>query len=520
MKKRIFTLLTLVIIASLGMVLLTACSRDEEPEPAVQEQATPEPSPAVVPDDDDDEPDYGDAVRELVTIRSIFPGEAPTRIDDVLAEMNNRLEEDLQINLELTWSPWSDYRTRIELGIAAGEQIDWIWSGSSDMPIFYASRIIVPIDYYVEAYGQPLRDNIAPFFFDAMRIDGQLLGIPSTANTPTVNVHNAAVYREDLRLAWGLPPINTIENLELFFEAVQENEPGMYPLLSNNFQFSMMFAFGTERFLGGTGGSTAFRINDDFSVDVMPIQEATSWIESVRKMWEWNERGFIPTDILNMEAGGMFMQGMGAVSNGSAMFASERQGEISANVPNAVLADQPFHGDGPKWLGGVGGNAVYLTPLSEHGDRVIQFWGWILTNQQNFDIFTYGIEGVDFELVGDRVSFLTDYAARFPGWMFRNNNFLRFNEAVSDEYIQAVRTWDDGAIESPLAGFTFDASEVSTELAAFGGVWGGFSPAFNAGAVDTDVLLPTFIAEATAAGQERIVEEARRQIEEFLAARN
>jgi len=515
-----FKALMFLVVALLAMALFTAC-RSEEDEPAIDPDppATETPPPQQETPDPQDEVEEVPEQRDLVTIRSIFPGEAPARIDDVLAEMNIRLEADLQTNLELTWSPWSDYRTRIELGIAAGEQIDWIWSGSSDMPIFYASRIIVPIDEYVERYGQPLRDNIAPFFFDAMRIDGQLLGIPSTANTPTVNVHNAAVYREDLRVAWGLPPINTIENLEMFFEAVLENEPGMYPLLSNNFQFSMMFAFGTERFLGGTGGAVAFRINDDLSVDVMPIQEATSWYESVRKMWEWNERGFIPTDILNMEAGSMFMQGMGAVSNGSAMFASERQGEISANVPNAVLADQPFHGDGPKWLGGVGGNAVYLTPLSDHGDRVIQFWGWILTNQQNFDIFTYGIEGVDFELVGDRVSFLTDYAARFPGWMFRNMNFLRFNEAVSDAYIEAVRTWDAGAIESPLAGFTFDPSNVSTEMAAFGGVWGGFSPAFNAGAVDTDVLLPTFIAEAQAAGQDRIVEEARRQVEEFLAAR-
>jgi len=519
MKSQILKALMLLIVASLALVLFTACGSDDEPAatptPApVQE----EPPPAV--EDPPAEDDYvPEEIRELVTIRSIFPGEAPTRIDEVLAEMNNMLEADIQTNLELTWSPWSDYRTRIELGIAAGEQIDWIWSGSSDMPIFYAARLIVPLDHYVEQYGQALRDNIAPFFFDAMRIDGQLLGIPSTANTPTVNVHNAAVYREDLRLAWGLPPINNIANLELFFEAVLDNEPGMYPLLSNNFQFSMMFEFGTERFLGGTGGSTAFRINDDFSVDVMAIQDAASWYYSVRQMWEWNERGFIPTDILNMDAGSMFMQGLGAVSNGSAMFASERQGEISANVPGAVLADQPFHGDGPKWLGGVGGNAVYLTPLSEHGDRVVQFWSWILTSQQNFDVFTYGVESVDFELAGDRVSFLTDYAARFPGWMFRNMNFLRFNEEVSNAYIEAVRNWDAGAIESPLAGFTFDPSNVSTELAAFGGVWGGFSPAFNAGAVDVDVLLPTFIAEAAAAGQERIVEEARRQVEEFLAAR-
>ncbi|MCL2702849.1 MAG: ABC transporter substrate-binding protein [Defluviitaleaceae bacterium] len=453
----------------------------------------------------------------IVTIVSIFPGEPPARMEAVLGAINEKMSADIGVNLALTWQPWGEYYNKIKLDVAAGEPIDFIWMGSADLSELHNSRLIAPIDSLMAQHGSNIYANIDEMFFPSMMIGGQLLGIPSTANAPITMTGHSALYREDLRLKHDLPIPECLETIEAYLQGIADNEPDLSPLMSSSFGWSMLPLHGDEGFLGGTGGSTAVRVNHDMSVDVMPIHEAQAWLGTGAQMREWYLKGFVPSDILNMTPGPNFMNGMGAMMNGSAMSAVERQAEIAANVPGALLGGTKLHGDRLKIMGGNGGNALYLSSTSRNPEAVVKFWDWVWTSQENYDLYCYGILGEDYELTENgRITVLSDYG-NFPNWMFNNMNYLRFGVDTTDEFIETIKAWDDGAVISPLFGFSFDPSNVSTELSMFGAVWAAYSASFDSGAGDRDVILPAFIAEATAAGQGAIVEEARRQVEEFLA---
>jgi len=502
-----FMLIAVIVIGCDNTPATTPDSGNQNQGGSSNQTATPAPSAP-------DEP------APIVTIKTTYPGDEPTRMPEVLAAINEKIGQDISVNLELTWAPWSDYATKIQLDIAAGVDIDYIWSGSSDLASFHAQRLIAPIDDLMVQYGGPIYDTIPLTFFDTMKIDGVLLGIPMTANSPISGVFHSMTFREDLRAKHNLPVPNTLDNMELFFSTIAEQEDNVWPLLSTNFGWTMLPLHGSEGFLGGTSGAAASRINPDGSVTIMPIQEAESWQRSGEKMREWYLNGWIPADILNMAPGDMFMQGLGGGTNGSALHAAENIGRITSNVPHAALGDaRMLRTGGEKWLAGNGGNAFYLSATSSNPEAVIKFLSWVVTNQDNWDLYSHGILGEDYELTPNgRIRTLSDYNI-FPDWMFKNTDFLRFDETITDEYINTIRTWDDGAQWSPLFGFVFNPAAVEIELAAFGAVWGQYTAAFDSGAGDRDIILPEFISQATAAGQMAIVEEAKRQVDEFLANR-
>ena len=460
----------------------------------------------------------GSAEGEIVTLRAIYPGEEPVRYAQTMAAINAKMEKDIGVRLELTFKPWNEYYNLVKMDIGAGEEIDFHWGGSSDLQANYALKVVAPIDEYMEAYGQSIYDNINPDLFNSMRINGLLYGIPSTGNAPISNVYHSMTYREDLRLKYNLPEPNTIENLELYMETILTNE-GIVPLQSKSTAYVIMLEFGIEDFLGGTSGSVLRGINDDGTVYALCVQDSASLMGAMKKVREWYLKGYIPTDILNSDPGASFAIGMGALTNGSALSASEQQARVASNVPGAVLRDQPFHGSGKKYLGGNGGNALYLSPTSKHPEKVIQFWAWVFASQENFDLYCYGIEGEDYVLENDRIAILegSDWGSMFPGWMFKNMNYLRFMEGITDDYIDSIKHWDDGAVMSPLANFSFNPSNVETELAQFSAVWGEYTTGLYSGALDLDVIIPEFNDRAKAAGQDKILAEVNAQLEAYFA---
>lgn len=72
------------------------------------------------------------APKEIVTIKTIYPGDEPTGTKTVLAAVNDKMGKDIGVNLELTWAPWDQYGNKVQMAVAAGEEIDWHWGGSSD----------------------------------------------------------------------------------------------------------------------------------------------------------------------------------------------------------------------------------------------------------------------------------------------------------------------------------------------------------------------------------------------------
>jgi putative aldouronate transport system substrate-binding protein len=284
-----------------------------------------------------------------------------------------------------------------------------------------------------------------------------------------------------------------------------------------------MKGFGTGQFLSGTNGAAGIEITGPRSAKVIAIQDLSAYKGAMLKAREWYLKGYQPADILNVaDDTSLLKAGAAAATAGSAMTAAETQGTISQTVPGAVLAEAVVELPGsPKYIGGNanGGNALYVSSVTKRADEVVQYWGWVIASQENYDLYSYGIKGKNYEVDNGRVRYLnTDYT-NFPSWMFKNLAFLRFPAGLSDSYIQSIKDWDKGAVVSPLTEFVFNPKNVTAELAAFAAVWGQYTNALSAGTLDLDKDLPDVVSKFKASGQDKIVAEAQKQVDEYFAGR-
>lgn len=512
LKTRLSGLLNLMIVC-IFILSLTGCGQGPtavptaSPTPVVTVEPTPTPTPTPVP-----------TPRVITTIRSIFPVQQPRGIDAILAEVNKKLDESILTKLELSWSAPEKYDESIAAAAAAGT-IDFFWLSSDKLAGYAANKLIAPIDAPMSEFGQAIYDNIGAALFDTMKIDGKLMGIPSSGNVPLCDTGNVITYREDLRLKYSLPKPDTIAGLEQYFKTIKDNEKDVLPVCGDSIATAVMKAFGQEDFLPGTGSSVAYAINVDNTVTAMAIQDAPSFKGAAAKVREWYEAGLLPKDTLGLTGiNGLLSAGTAAATGGKAFSALEQQAAVSAKVPDAVLADQPFFGSA-KYLSGNGSSALCLSQGSTNPGPVVKFWAWVLASQENYDLFCYGIEGTQYELADGRIVLLDDSYSAFPETIFNNMNYRRFPKGATDDYINTLKHWNDGAQTSPLDGFVFDAAAVKNELTKVKAVYAAYGPALNTGSAETAPLLLEFGAKLKAAGQDKIIAAAKAQIDAFLASR-
>jgi putative aldouronate transport system substrate-binding protein len=91
-------------------------------------------------------------------------------------------------------------------------------------------------------------------------------------------------------------------------------------------------------------------------------------------------------------------------------------------------------------------------------------------------------------------------------------------EADPENKWEEFKKFNESGTNSPLLGFNFDTTKVATELAAVQNVKEEFWPSLMTGTVDPEEYLPKAIEKFKAAGLDKIIEEAQRQIDEWRAA--
>lgn len=508
MTKRTGKVSALLMAAAMLLALLAGCGQSAQPVPTGSlAPATPTPAPVPTP-----------TPKPAVTIGSMFPGEEPAGLKDVFKQLNKKLEQDISVKLELSWTSTETYDADMEAALASGKQIDFLWCSPGKLAGYAGKSLIVPLDDYMAQYGQALTQNIGAPLFDLMKVDGKLMGIPSAGNVPLCGAGHVLTAREDLRLKYSLPKLDSIDNIELYLKTVHGSEPGVAPLCGNAAEV-IMPAFGPEELLGGTAGAVAFTINSGNTVTCEPLQNAASFKGAAAKVREWFIAGYIPAGMIEVKdslaqlASGKAASAVGGV----ALAALGTQGAAASAVPGAQLADVPVFG-AQKYIMSDGGSALCLTAASKKPAEVVQFWNWIVASQENYDLLNYGIKDQNYKLDGERIAYLNDSYKSFPAWMFTNMNFERYPAGASDDYIDTLKHWNDGAVVSPLLGFVFDPTPVKDIVAKVQLVYDAYAPAINAGSADTAALIAEFGAKMKAAGQDKIVTEAQKQIDAFLSA--
>ena len=148
-------------------------------------------------------------------------GSAPG-MPDVMTALNAKLKKDLNVSMDINYIGWGDMAAKYPLVLAAGEDIDWIFTANWSYYFQEASK-----GAFLELSDQALQQNMPLHYkvmskgaWDQARLpDGKLYMIPTS--TPDRKVP-LAVIRGDLRKKYGVPPVTEIRR----HRAVSQGDQG------------------------------------------------------------------------------------------------------------------------------------------------------------------------------------------------------------------------------------------------------------------------------------------------------
>lgn len=486
-------------------------------------------------------------------------------LDKVVAKYEEMTKDDpvmSRIHLDFQWVAGGDYKDKLTMSLAAQEDFDLMFCGAwHGLNTFAQQGNFADLSAYFNNDDFPgLKAAFSENFVDAMtsyirQEDGSYKkGIYGINLASFYEDSRGFMYREDLRQKYNCDPITDRDSLFAYMETVTANEPDMIgasvwnlfymdtPVYSGKHDgvysqdSTNIFGDQTRVFVGlSEDGKTVLNAvvpgDAQEEWDKMPEGYQYDFItEYAVKRTEWNpylnpNRG--GTDTVEKEA---------AIAYCPLSEFESKVKEAQERIPGSeygyyVYEDaQRSKEKGAVICDMVTNNWLVVPEWSDKVDAVMYFLDWMFGTQETHDLFQYGIEGEDWESVGEegykQLEISEDLKYTMPNYSFTlNPTYIRYSEFVLDnaelkadfDYIYDKATYR----LSPLAGFSFDAANVETEVANISALSNELQLNISLYEADeAEEKLATWHADATDVGLETVRQELITQLQAFLDAKN
>lgn len=467
-----------------------------------------------------------------------------------------------KIHLNFSWVTGGDYKDKLTMALVAQEDYDLMFCGSwHGLTTFIQQGNFADLSPYFNNDNFPgLKTAFSENFTDAMtsyirQEDGSFKsGIYGINLASFYEDSRGFMYREDLRKKYNCDPITDRDSLFAYMDAVLENEPDMIgaslwnffyidsPVYSgkhdNVYSQDNINIFGdqTRIFVGlSEDGKTVLNAvvpgDPQEEWDKMPEGYQYDFItEYAVKRTEWNP-------YLNPNRGGT-----DTVEKPAAIAycpLSEYESKVKAALETDPDTEYGFYvyedaqrnkEEGAVVCDMATNNWLVVPEWSDKVDAVMYFLDWMFGSQEAHDLFEYGIEGEDWESVGDegyrQLDISEDMKYTMPNYSLTlNPTYIRYSEFVmNDPELKADfdYMYDESTYQlSPLAGFSFDATNVETEVANISALSGELQ--LNISLYEADEAkekLQTWHSDAEDVGLETVRQELITQLQSFLDAKN
>ncbi len=521
MAKRILAMLLVAVLA----LSLAACSGGTDTSESVSDSTTS--GDTSTGSEDSGEVDLREPELVTLDIVTMASGKEESGITQVEEAMNELLEEQFNVNVNLTFLPFGSYADQTTLMLSSGEGVDLIAVYMVPYASCATTGQIMPIDDLLEEYGQGIIEELGWDMINCGRVDGELYGLTQGRD---LAASEGFVYRLDLaeELNLDMDSVKTLEDLEAVLKTVKENTENVWPVAvsaGENIRNWGWDALGDEMVNLG--------VLPDMAQDttVVNLYETDQYKDLVTTMYNWMQEGLIQADAVNTtetastltEAGTAF----GYFTNLKPYYAEENNanlqnkiGVVDNMVPALATTDRVTMG-----LWSISGSC-------EHPEAAMKVLNALYTDPEVANLYMYGVEGTHYEVVEegtitngqDRINYpegldATTTTYRKSGTWLCPNQFIGdiWGLDLPNDYWDATRDFNNEAQKSAAFGFSFDATQTPNEIAACTNVVNKYHKALVCGALDPEETLPQFNQELKDAGIDVIIEEKQAQLDAWLA---
>ncbi|MFC5470732.1 extracellular solute-binding protein [Cohnella suwonensis] len=456
-----------------------------------------------------------------VELQFYMLGDAPKDLPKVEAEINKMAEEDLNATVKFNYTTWTDWEQKYKLLLSTGQAVDLIFTADWTQFQSYAKKgAFLAIDDILPKAAPALQAFVPQDMWDAVKVNDKTYTVPATYKE---YVTNGFVWREDLRLKYNLPEINSLDTFEQYLAGIKKNEPGIQPLAIGSELRGNLSDVYREVAHSPVGGPLPYGIGIayDKPSEVYSYWGSAEQLEDLKTYKRWADSGYISKNEVNEKTVNQdkLINGTAAAMLGdNPNRYNSTLGKMKSTHPDWELGYYPF----PLIKG-------YATPVhpihngyavpvsSKNPERALAFFEKMVTDKRYNQLTQYGFEGVNYTVENGYYKMLGDNNSNgFPregmnGWAWRNPEFMLFDPS----YDGVKKIFDQlDAIQKPdiFTGFAEDYTEYQAERAALEQVEKQYLFPLLAGQVkDIEGGLTTFMDKAKQAGLEKAQESYKKQ---------
>ena len=464
---------------------------------------------------------------EKVTLRYAMPLGPGAGLEEGVKAVNEKMAADgLNIELEVIVIPFSSYSEKVTAMFAAGQPLDiiYIMQDQRNIGSFVGDDMIMPIDDLLKNYPA-LEGLYTEQQWGASTYNGSRYAVPAVWKDFS-KIYGDLTTRSDIieKHFDGKYPTDTEELYEYLkaMQAIMEKETGTkaYMWLQSLNE--------SADFLSRTYDSWPFYVDKNNSL-LLFRQDGTieSYFESEEFKMAANyfrrlyTEGLIHPDIINENQNRNSYAYVGSFLP-SPTFNYDLQNTIVAQVPEAKIELFYLAPEKIKLVSQITMNMNAVSSTSEHPEKVIEFFDWLYADQDNFDSFYLGIEGVHYNLTDEgRVEYINDASGtalyKMPAWVCGNLKLNRFGTSYTEKGIQYdnIPLPADQVVYSPMLNFVFDSAPVEMELINLTQEVTATLLPIKLGMVDYEENIGPAIEKLKAAGLDAYIAEYQRQLDAF-----
>lgn len=482
-------------------------------------------------------------ISEPVTLKWYLHGSNVTDDSAVLEAANEYLGEKLNVTLEPIWGTWGDFDTNAVLAINGGDDVDiyFTCSWSADEYNAFAKkgawiRLDDPEDNLIEKYGQDVWGLLPEVLTNGAKINGidgyGVYAVPGYKDIATQNCWDVNV---PLLEKYGYT-LADIENADYYsfgeiLKTVKEGEGNdFYPLLVEGAVLERMVC--NSMIVTGDSGTNnllSYYLNpDDVSkegaygneiLNKFATEEYKKFVEQSR---EYFQAGYIDPAMGNAQQAndirsakqltGEYLIGTQSYALGYEVQASKERGFEVAMVP----CTDPYVDTTSSQ-----GAMMAISSASQNPERAMMFLNLLNTDPYLMTLLNYGVEGVHYNVTETGEVAFTEKRGDYTPWTngMGNVTILPPQEGQGADFTDNFKAYYGAAKEVPVLGWAFDSTNVSAEMGALSNVAAEYALALSVGAVDPSEKLPEFLQKLEDNGMSKVVDEANKQLDDFMAAK-
>lgn len=431
--------------------------------------------------------------------------------DAVIAKFSEEVKKKINATVNIIPLDYGTYEAKLPVLIATNEEFDLCFT--SHWLNKYQDNALKggykELDELLDKYAPKLKASYSPEMLEAMKVNGKIYGLFNYQQSYT---QRGMWFRKDLvdKYAFDYKSVKKYTDIEPFLEAVKKNEKGVTPLAVSDNGIAWLF-YENLGFLD-VGGNWYLDLKDP-SITLKKKYERNE-VELVIR--EWTKKGYIRSDAVTIKdtlpevkAGKYACAGEGGLSPSSAGDIKKRNGFDAYVVPlTEPILDSS----------GVAATMTTISATSKNPERAMMLLELVNTDKDIMDIYAYGIKDKHYKINNGLVEPIKDSGYnQTEVWALANKLNTSDTVDFTAEHKAEIIRLNNSAMKAPTAGFNFQQAVVQVECDNLQSINQEFGKAFSCGALDVAKNWPIFVEKLKAAGVEKVMDEEKKQFEEFQA---